>query len=110
MNASYDIQAGVCGFRTRGTVVSEDSQHVTFCVESDCAKIVDLAQQIAARGPLDAYNEIDTRTESVLMSTARGTLTGYCAGCAVPIGLFKGMQVAAGLALPADVCITLTQD
>ena len=110
MNASYDIQAGVCGFRTRGTAASEDSQHVTFCLESDCTKIIELAQQIALRGPLDAYNEIDPRTESILMAAARGALTGCCAGCAVPVGLFKAMQVGAGLALPADVCITLTQD
>lgn len=33
MNANYDIQAGVCEFRTRGTAVSEGSQHVMFCVE-----------------------------------------------------------------------------
>jgi len=110
VNATCEIQAGICGFRTRGTAVSEDSQHVTFRVESDCAKIVTLAQQLAGRKPLDAYSEIDGRTDSVLLETARGVLTGCCAGCAVPVGLFKAMQVAAGLALPRDIEIRLTQD
>jgi len=107
MNASYDIQAGVCGFRTQGAAVSEDSQHVTFRIESDCAKIVTLAQQLADQKPLDAYGEIDGRKESILLETARGVLTGCCAGCAVPTGLFKAMQVAAGLALPKDITINL---
>ncbi|MFN2352102.1 MAG: hypothetical protein ABR497_09170, partial [Kiritimatiellia bacterium] len=34
-------------------------------------------------------------------------LKGCCAGCAVPVGVFKAMQVAAGLALPKDPTITL---
>jgi hypothetical protein len=40
----------------------------------------------------------------------RATLKGCCAGCAVPAGLFKAMQVAAGLALPKDINIRLTKE
>jgi uncharacterized 2Fe-2S/4Fe-4S cluster protein (DUF4445 family) len=47
------------------------------------------------------------RTGSVLLRTARDVLTGCCAGCAVPVGLFKTMQVAAGLALPKDITINM---
>ncbi|MBT3379569.1 MAG: hypothetical protein HN742_25380 [Lentisphaerae bacterium] len=107
MKINFDIQAGTCGFLTRGTAVSNDSQHVTFRIESDCARITELARQLAGPGPLDAYDEIDGRTDSVLMRTARNVLTGCCAGCAVPVGLFKAMQVAAGLALPKDITIGL---
>jgi len=107
MNTSYEIQAGICGFRTHGVVASDDAQHVTFRIESDCAKIVELAKQLAAKGPLDAYGEIDARTGSALLETARSVLTGCCAGCAVPVGLFKAMQVAAGLALPKNIAINL---
>ena len=35
----------------------------------------------------------------------RSTLKGCCSGCAVPVGIFKAMQVAAGLALPAPLSI-----
>jgi hypothetical protein len=35
--------------------------------------------------------------------------TNCCAGCAVPAGLFKAMQVAAGLALPKDITIRLAK-
>lgn len=107
MNTTYDIAAGICGFRTSGTAVSEDLRHVAFQVQSDCAKITELARKIRHNGPVDAYNEIDARTGSVLLATAHGVLTGCCAGCAVPVGLFKAMQVAAGLALPKDITINL---
>jgi len=30
-------------------------------------------------------------------------------GCAVPVGLFKAMQVMAGLALPKDISIRVSQ-
>jgi len=40
----------------------------------------------------------------------RETLKGCCAGCAVPAGLFKAMQVAAGLALPQDITIRLSAE
>ena len=49
------------------------------------------------KGLIDAYQEISSAGESVIMQTVRSTLKGCCAGCAVPVGLFKAMQVAAGL-------------
>lgn len=107
MLVNVDIQAGSCGFRTRGTAVGDDSQHVTFRIESDCPRIRALGQRLAAAGALDAYGEIDVRTESVLLATARAVLTGGCTGCVVPVGLFKAMQVAASLALPKDITINL---
>jgi hypothetical protein len=107
MQPTCDIHAGVCGFRTRATALSDDSQHVTFELESDCQKIVAMGQRLAEAGALDAYGEIDARTGSVLLRTARDVLTGCCAGCAVPVGLFKTMQVAAGLALPKDITINM---
>jgi len=44
----------------------------------------------------------------VVMATVREHLKGCCAGCAVPVGIFKGMQVAAGLALPKDITIKMS--
>ena len=107
MQSTCDIHAGVCGFRTRATVLCDDSQHVTFDLESDCGKIAALGRRLAEAGTLDAYGEIDPRAGSVLLATARDALTGCCAGCVVQVGLFKAMQVAAGLALPKDIIIKL---
>lgn len=108
MQAKVDITAGICGFRTVARVTSDDSQNVAFVIDSDCEKIRALAARLQAHGPIDAYQEISPATESVVLTTVRETLKGCCAGCAVPAGLFKGMQVAAGLALPQDITIRLS--
>jgi len=110
MKAIVDIDAGVCGFKTSARVSSEDSQHVIFEVTSDCENIRRLAAAVKNREPVDAYQEISPAAESVVMRTVRLTLTGCCAGCAVPVGLFKAMQVATGLALPKDISIRLTKE
>lgn len=110
MKARVEIDAGICGFRTNADVVSEDSQNVTFAISTDCEKIKGLAEVLNGKEPLDAYQEISPAAESVLLGTVRSTLKGCCAGCAVPAGLFKAMQVAAGLALPKDITIRLAKE
>ena len=107
MRTRVTIEAGICGFRTSATALCEDSQHVAFAIESGCERVAEWARQLAAEGPLDAYGEIDPRGDSRLLAAGRSSLAGCCAGCAVSIGLFKAMQVAAGLALPEDVTIQL---
>lgn len=108
MKARVEVDAGVCGFRTSGTVVSNDEQQVAFDVSSDCEKIRNLMALMAKEPPIDAYQEISPAGESVVMSAARRCLKGCCAGCIVPVGLFKAMQVAAGLALPMEVRASVT--
>jgi hypothetical protein len=43
----------------------------------------------------------------VVLKAARAHLKGCCAGCAVPSGIFKTVQVAGGVALPAPISITI---
>ena len=107
--SKVEIDAGVCGFHTKATVTSPDGQNVSFEVHSDCEKILAVGEQLNGKGAIDAYQEISPAKESVLMQTVRSTLKGCCAGCAVPAGLFKAMQVAAGLALPKDITIRLAK-
>jgi hypothetical protein len=83
---------------------------VSFAIESDCEKIGRLADALAARGPVDAFQEISPDGPAIVMSCVREVLTGCCAGCATPVGIFKAMQVAAGLALPRDIEIRLTKE
>lgn len=109
MKAKVEIEAGVCGFRTQATAASEDGQYVTFAVETDCETIGQLATAFADRQPLDAFQEISPAGEGIFMATVHEMLKGCCSGCAVPAGIFKAMQVAAGLALPKDISIRISK-
>jgi len=99
------IDAGVCGFRSTVTARSDDIQMVSLIIESDCQKIRGLAE--ALKLPIDAYQEIGDGSDGVVLRAARIHLTGCCAGCAVPNGIFKSVQVAGGVALPAPVSFTM---
>lgn len=110
MNARVSIDAGVCGFRTEASVASADDQNVSYAITSDCEKIKALAEAIASLGEIDAYEEISPNSNCRLLTCCHETLKGCCAGCAVPVGLFKAMQVAAGLALHKDIQIHLTKE
>ena len=111
MKASVDIEAGICGFRTHADLLCEDEQNISSCkMTSDCEKIGALAASLVALMPLDAYSEISQASESRLLTCCRETLQGCCSGCATPIGLYRAMQVAAGLALPKDVHIHVSKE
>ena len=109
MEARAKIQGSDCGFRTQVTASTGDSRHVGFVVNTDCQKVAALATGLTEHAPFDAFDEIDPRTEGGLMNVVRQHLQGCCSGCAVPVGLFKSMQVAAGLALPKDIHISVAQ-
>ena len=99
------INAGVCGFHTTVTARSDDMQMVSLEIASDCEKIRGLAE--ALKNPIDAYQEIGDGSDGVVLKAARSHLKGCCAGCAVPSGIFKSVQVAGGVALPSPVSITI---
>lgn len=100
--ASGTIHAGICGFVTQVTATSEDQQHVRFEVESTCENVTALA---ASLPEVDAYAELGAGFDGELWSAIRSGLRGCCSGCVVPAGLFKAMQIAAGVALPQSVSI-----
>ena len=104
--AKTRVEAGICGFVTEIETSSEDMQHVSFKVETDCEKIKNLSEKL---NKVDAYNEIKDGFDGELYKVVREELEGCCAGCAVPVGLFKSMQVAAMVALPKNISITITK-
>ena len=104
--AKTRVEAGICGFVTEIETSSEDMQHVSFKVETDCEKIKNLSKKL---NKVDAYNEIKDGFDGELYKIIREELKGCCAGCAVPVGLFKSMQVAAMVALPKNISITITK-
>lgn len=107
MRAKAVIGAGVCGFTTTVIATADDMQNVTFDIESDCENI----KRLAADFPeVDGYAEIGAGFNGAIHQVTRGTLQGCCSGCVVPCGIFKSMQVAAGLALPAPVLIDIIRE
>ena len=98
------IKAGVCGFTTVVSASADDMQIVTFEIESDCDNIKRLAVDFPK---VDGYNEIGEGFDGVIHQAVREILKGCCSGCVVPCGIFKSMQVAAGLALPAPASIEI---
>lgn len=107
MKAVALIDGGICGFHTKVRVECGDGQTAQFRITSDCEKIQALARAVESMGAVDTYAEINPADESRLLKCVRANLKGCCAGCAVPVGVFKSMQVAAGLALPKDIAIRL---
>jgi hypothetical protein len=99
------ISAGVCGFHTTVEARSDDMQMVSLQMASECEKIRGLAEALTA--PIDAYQEIGDGFDGVVLTAARAHLKGCCAGCAVPSGIFKSVQVAGGVALPAPISMTI---
>jgi hypothetical protein len=98
------INAGICGFKTTVIAESDEMQMVSFNIESDCENIVKMAVDFPIA---DAYSEIGSGFDGELHKVFRGSLRGCCSGCVVPCGIFKAMQVAAGLALPTEASIEL---
>lgn len=110
MDAHAEIEPGVCGLQASVFATSADDRTVTFKIETCCEKVAGFADALKNLGPVDAYQEINPTGTSVVLQTAHSVLKGCCAACVVPVGLFKCMQVAAGLALPKDIQIHLSKD
>jgi hypothetical protein len=104
------VDAGICGFRTTVSADCADRRHVTFAIETECNVVAKLAAKLAEQQPVDVYGEIDKRKQSVIYAAAQEMLGECTKSCAVPLGIFKAMQVSAGLALPKDVHIEVSAD
>jgi len=110
MKALVVVDGGICGFQTRIHAESDDTQNVTFKIASGCEKARKFGEALIEKGVVDGYAEIGEGSDGVVLTTAREHLKGCCAACAVPIGAFKAMQVAAGVALPKDVTLKITTE
>lgn len=105
--ANVVVQAGVCGFVTQARAEADDDLTVRFSIESGCDKVRAFGADLVEAGPVDALEEISRGNEGTVLSTAARHCKGCCAACVAPDGIFKAMQVAAGLALPVDARIEL---
>ena len=111
MRIRAQIDPGICNFNTVVTAETADSQKVTFEFVSECKTIKEFEKQIKKNSPIDAIGTLGPEENPILLK-ARALLQtkGCCDACVVPAGTVKVMQVAANLALPKDVSLTITKE
>jgi hypothetical protein len=100
------VNPGVCGFIADIEAEVRDYQFVKLRVNSSCEKISAIAEMLNKK-EFNAYNEIRDGFDGEFYKIIKENLKGACSACAVPIGMFKSMQVVADLALPRDVLIEI---
>jgi hypothetical protein len=111
MKIRTQIDPGICNFDTVVTAETEDSRNVSFTFVSDCETIKEFGKQIDDISPVDAIKTLGPEENPILLSARKLLQTkGCCDACVVPAGTVKIMQVAANLALPKDVSLTITKE
>lgn len=106
--ATAKIFSGRCGFHTTVEATlyeTEDGDRVKLHIESECKSCLKLA---AVLTDVDPLREITYRGEGPLTLELAAKTLPHTA-CPVPSGIIKAIEVASGLALPADASITLTK-
>ena len=99
------IDAGICGFTTNVDAVQNDEGKVEIAIDSTCPHITKAAESFKEVEP---FNEIGFFNGSV-PSILQAHYSCPHASCPVFSGVVKAVEVAAGLALPKDVTITLSK-
>ena len=101
--AVVKIAPGVCGLETVVEAAADADMHVHLQINSECERVQRLTKQLsepisikAVLGPYDQTFAVRIATQCQLHSS-----------CPVPCGLVKATEVAAGLAVPADVHIEI---
>jgi hypothetical protein len=100
------VNPGICGFLARIVAVANEDYEVDLTITSDCGRIRQLAQQLTH---LSALTEIGLPMPATSVYQAAGACKLHAA-CVVPSAILKAMEVAAGLALPADVALTIKKE
>ena len=104
--AKAEICSGVCGFNTTVIANADGDGKVHLQIESDCKSVRKLAAELTEVDPFKEFSW--RRGDPVTMQLAPKCLAHPA--CPVPAGIIKAVEVAAGLALPADATIKLSKD
>ena len=102
--ARAEIDSGICGF---GAVVETrmDGRRCLVSIESECEAIQNLAAELIEVEP---YGEISFRGDGP-RTLQLGAVHCFHPACPIPVGIIKAIEVAAGLALPAEATIKLSK-
>ena len=99
-----EITPGVCGLHTVIWAEAISDIRVRVRTESECKSVRRLVQALPE---INAYEELfKPLSEIVVMKFADRYLSHRT--CAVPVGILKAIEAVAGLALPDDITIVLS--
>jgi len=105
MTTKACISPGACGLQTTVTVRSGGS-HCVIAIDTICAFVSSLADELTEVDPLrEVFMQDDIPRIWQLAVKHR-----LHAACPVPVGILKAIEVEMGLALPADVSITVSRE
>jgi len=104
--AIVEVVPGICGFRARIVSTADELCNVTLEITSDCQHIRQLAERLTRVSALEDLGSAITDTTTYRVAASCKTHTA----CPVPAGILKAIEVAAGMALPADVQISIRKD
>jgi hypothetical protein len=99
------IMSGICGFKTEVSAEKSDGFNVLLDIQTDCPAFSDLNNQL---------KEVDSMA-CIMDKVGEGPIYEACridckhSSCPIPMGIVKVVEVAAGLALPKDVTVSLTK-
>ena len=101
--ARAEVSPGVCGLGTTIVADADDAYDVTIAIVSDCERVQRLAEDLAR---VSALSELRQPLPETAVYQAAGRAKLHVA-CPAPSAVLKAIEVAAGLALPADVQIII---
>lgn len=97
------VQPGVCGFVAEIEATADEALNVCVEVRSACPQIQRLGQALAQVSALELLRRPIHETT---LYQAAGAARVHVA-CPIPSAIAKAIEVAAGLALPGDVHMTI---
>jgi hypothetical protein len=98
-----DVNPGICGFATTVTCEVDDAYQATIVIESQCAHVAKLSQEL---GEVSVLGELRVPINETAVYRA-AAICRLHAACPVPSAILKAIEVSAGLALPADVHVSI---
>ena len=102
MISIVEVAPGACGLLARIECEADDAHNVTVRIQSDCPQVQALAVRLRGIAVLE---EMRKPMPETAVYRAAGQSRMHIS-CPVPAAILKAVEVAAGLALPADVHIT----
>ena len=99
------VDPGICGLKSSITAQSSDMMMATVSIESDCPDIVKIGENITE---IDVMKDVFAKVgdSSIYLLGKEHCKHGTCP---VPCAILKGVEAAAGLALPKDVHIEIAK-
>lgn len=104
--AVVTVDAGACGFSTRIEARPRADGLVDLRIESECENVRSLGGELRELDPMTVLAGA-VKDGPVLACAARHSMHH---ACPVPVGIIKAVEVAAGLAPPADATIKVEKE